>query len=57
MELDKDMYLWIIWYVWKLAMKLLRGISRDSLELIRHAQSDVMHGMMQTQRAQKNLTC
>ncbi|KAG5375249.1 hypothetical protein IGI04_039845 [Brassica rapa subsp. trilocularis] len=36
-ELDKDTYLWIMWYIWKVGNdKLFRGIDRDPLEIVRH---------------------
>ena len=39
-ELDRDPYPWIIWY-WKARKdKLFRGIDRDSLELVRYAESE-----------------
>lgn len=40
-ELDKDPYPWIIWYLWIARNdKIFRGITRDPLELIKHAQSE-----------------
>ncbi|KAG5414875.1 hypothetical protein IGI04_002442 [Brassica rapa subsp. trilocularis] len=40
-ELDRDPYPWIIWYIWKARNdKLFRGIDRDPLELVRHAESE-----------------
>ncbi|KAF8104356.1 hypothetical protein N665_0173s0010 [Sinapis alba] len=39
LELERDPYLWIIWFLWKaINEKLFRGIDRDPAELIRHAQ-------------------
>lgn len=41
LKLDRDPYLWIIWYLWKtINDKLFRGISRDPVDLIRHAHSE-----------------
>ncbi|XP_048620086.1 uncharacterized protein LOC125590530 [Brassica napus] len=38
---DMDPYPWIIWYIWKARNeKLFRGIDRDPLELVRHAESE-----------------
>ena len=38
---DRDPYPWIIWYIWKARNdKLFRGIDRDPLELVRHAESE-----------------
>ena len=38
---DRDPYPWIIWYIWKTRNdKLFRGIDRDSLELLRYAESE-----------------
>ena len=40
-EQDIDPYPWIIWYIWKARNdKLFRGIDRDPLELVRHAESE-----------------
>ena len=40
-ELDKDPYPWIIWYIWKAKNdKLFRGIDRDPLETVWHAESE-----------------
>ena len=40
-ELDRDPYPWIIWYIWKARNdKLFRGIDRDPLELVRHAENE-----------------
>ncbi|XP_048615720.1 uncharacterized protein LOC106350744 [Brassica napus] len=40
-EQDRDPYPWIIWYIWKARNeKLFRGIDRDPLELVRHAESE-----------------
>ena len=40
-EQDKDPYPWILWYIWKARNdKLFRGIDRDPLELVRHAESE-----------------
>lgn len=40
-ELDRDSYPWIIWYIWKARNdKLFRGIDRDPLELVRYAESE-----------------
>ena len=40
-RLDRDPYLWIIWYIWKVQNdKLFRGIDRDPLELVRYAESE-----------------
>uniref|UniRef100_A0A0D3A9H9 RNase H type-1 domain-containing protein n=2 Tax=Brassica oleracea var. oleracea TaxID=109376 RepID=A0A0D3A9H9_BRAOL len=40
-ENDRDPYPWIIWYIWKARNdKLFRGIDRDSLELVRYAESE-----------------
>jgi len=40
-EQDMDPYPWIIWYIWKARNdKLFRGIDRDPLELVRHAESE-----------------
>ena len=41
LELDKDPYPWIIWYIWKARVdKLFRGIDMDPLELFRYAESE-----------------
>ncbi|KAL0722819.1 hypothetical protein Bca4012_037418 [Brassica carinata] len=41
LELDRDPYPWIIWYIWKARNdKLFRGIDRDPLELVRYAESE-----------------
>uniref|UniRef100_A0A0D3AG35 Uncharacterized protein n=1 Tax=Brassica oleracea var. oleracea TaxID=109376 RepID=A0A0D3AG35_BRAOL len=38
---DRDPYPWIIWYIWKAGNdKLFMGIDRDSLELVRYAESE-----------------
>ena len=38
---DRDLYPWIIWYIWKVRNdKLFRGINRDPLELVRYAKSE-----------------
>ncbi|XP_048622593.1 uncharacterized protein LOC106430409 [Brassica napus] len=38
---DRGPYPWIIWYIWKARNeKLFRGIDRDPLELVRHAESE-----------------
>ncbi|XP_018463796.1 uncharacterized protein LOC108834975 [Raphanus sativus] len=40
-ELDKDPYPWILWFIWKgRNEKLFRGIDRDPLETVRHAESE-----------------
>uniref|UniRef100_A0A0D3D7P3 Reverse transcriptase zinc-binding domain-containing protein n=1 Tax=Brassica oleracea var. oleracea TaxID=109376 RepID=A0A0D3D7P3_BRAOL len=40
-EQDRDPYPWIIWFIWKVRNeKLFRGIDRDPLELVRHAESE-----------------
>ena len=40
-ELDKDSYLWIMWYILKTRnKKLFRGIDMDPLETVRHAESE-----------------
>ena len=40
-EQGKDPYPWIIWYIWKARNdKLFRGIDRDPLETVRHAESE-----------------
>ena len=40
-ELDKDPYPLITWYIWKARNdKLFRGIDRDLLEIVRHAESE-----------------
>ena len=40
-ERDRDPYPWIIWYIWKVRNdKLFRGIDRDPLDLVRHAESE-----------------
>ena len=40
-ELDRDPYPWIIWYIWNARNdKLFRGIDRDPLEIVRHAESE-----------------
>ncbi|KAF3488673.1 hypothetical protein F2Q69_00055132 [Brassica cretica] len=40
-EDDRDLYHWIIWYIWKtMNDKLFRGIDRDSLKLVRYAESE-----------------
>ena len=40
-EDDKDLYPWIIWYIWKAKNdKLFRGIDRDLLDLVRYAESE-----------------
>uniref|UniRef100_A0A0D3ATP8 Uncharacterized protein n=1 Tax=Brassica oleracea var. oleracea TaxID=109376 RepID=A0A0D3ATP8_BRAOL len=40
-EQDRDLYPWKIWYIWKAKnKKLFRGIDRDPLELVRHAESE-----------------
>ena len=40
-ELDKDPYPWIMWYIWKARNdKLFRGIDRDPLETVWHAESE-----------------
>ena len=40
-EQDRDPYPWIIWYIWKARNeKLFRGIDRDPLDLVRHAESE-----------------
>ena len=40
-ELDRDSYLWIIWYLWKAKNdKLLSEIGKDPLELVRYAESE-----------------
>ncbi|XP_048593215.1 uncharacterized protein LOC106393995 [Brassica napus] len=40
-EQDRDPYPWIIWFIWKARNeKLFRGIDRDPLELVRHAESE-----------------
>lgn len=40
-KLNKNPYPWILWYLWKARNdKLFRGITRDLLELIRHAKSE-----------------
>ena len=37
---DRDLYSWIIWYIWKARNdKLFRGIVRDPLELVKYAES------------------
>ena len=41
LEDDRDPYPWIIQYIWKAKNdKLFRGIDRDSLELVRYAESE-----------------
>ena len=40
-EQDTNPYPWIIWFIWKARNeKLFRGIDRDPLELVRHAESE-----------------
>ena len=40
-ELDRDPYPWIIWFIWKAKNdKLFKGIDRDRLETVRHAESE-----------------
>ncbi|XP_013669238.1 uncharacterized protein LOC106373639 [Brassica napus] len=40
-ELDRDPYPWLIWFIWKARNdKLFRGIDRDPLEIVRHAESE-----------------
>ena len=40
-ELDRDPYPWIIWYIWKARKdKLFRGIDRDPMELVWYAESE-----------------
>ncbi|XP_033138739.1 uncharacterized protein LOC117129289 [Brassica rapa] len=40
-EQDRDPYPWIIWFIWKARNeKLFRGIDRDPLELVIHAESE-----------------
>ena len=47
-EDDRDLYLWIIWYIWKDRNdKLFRGIDRDPLELVRYAKVSAKLGIMQ----------
>ena len=41
LQLDKDPYPWIIWYIWKSRNdKLFRGIDMYPLETVRHAESE-----------------
>lgn len=41
LELDKDLYPCIIWYLWKTRNdKLLRGIDKDPPELIKYAEGE-----------------
>ena len=41
LELDMNLYPWIIWYIWKVRNdKLFRGIDRDSLKVVRYAESE-----------------
>ena len=38
---NKDLYPWIIWYIWKAKNnKLFRGINRDPLEVVIYAKSE-----------------
>ncbi|XP_048613351.1 uncharacterized protein LOC125587199 [Brassica napus] len=40
-KLDRDPYPWIIWFIWKSRNnKLFKGIDRDPLEIVRHAESE-----------------
>lgn len=40
-ENDRDLYPWIIRYIWKIRNdKLFRGIDRDHLELVRYVESE-----------------
>ncbi|KAF8100785.1 hypothetical protein N665_0217s0012 [Sinapis alba] len=40
-ELDRDPYPWIIWYIWKARNdKLFKGIDRDPLKLVRFAETE-----------------
>ncbi|XP_048611782.1 uncharacterized protein LOC125586041 [Brassica napus] len=40
-EQDRDPYPWLLWYIWKARNdKLFRGIDRNPLELVRHAESE-----------------
>ena len=41
LELDKDTYPWIMWFIWKSRNdKLFRGIDMDPLEIVLHAESE-----------------
>ena len=41
LELDKDTYPWIMWFIWKSRNdKLFRGIDMDPLETVWHAESE-----------------
>ena len=55
-ELDKEPYPWIMWYIWK-AMndKLFRGIDKDPLKTIRHAESEC-HAWFEANNKQEEQT-
>lgn len=41
LELDRYPYPWIMWYIWKTRNdKLFKGIVRDPLETVRHAEAE-----------------
>ncbi|XP_013624943.1 PREDICTED: uncharacterized protein LOC106331160 [Brassica oleracea var. oleracea] len=51
-ELDRDLYPWIIWYIWKARNdKIFRGIDRDPIELVRYAESECQAWFNANERA------
>ena len=54
--MDKDPYLWIIWYIWQARNdKLFREIDRNPLETVRHAESECHPWFEANQRSEEEV--
>lgn len=55
MRFDRDLYPWTIWYIWNVRNdKFFREIDRNSLELVRYAESECHAGFSANEVESRN---